>query len=133
MEEEIVHRNYGASAVSRTLTLEEAAVILKTSADTVGECIRSRGLPAAKIGRAYVMVEADVIEWVRTQYGKQQEKECVSTGEARRELGGSISDKQAATALAAALAPRTSGRRRNTPPRLRAISGGSSDSGPHRG
>lgn len=54
--------------MSRTLTLDEAADVLKTTAETVSECIRLRGLPAAKIGRAWVLVEADVIDWLRQQY-----------------------------------------------------------------
>ena len=54
--------------MSRTLTLDEAADVLKTTAETVSECIRLRGLPAAKIGRAWVLVEADAIDWLRQQY-----------------------------------------------------------------
>ena len=54
--------------MSRTLTLDEAADVLKTTAETVSECIRLRGLPTAKIGRAWVLVEADAIDWLRQQY-----------------------------------------------------------------
>ena len=51
----------------RTLTLDEAAAVLKTTAETVSDAIHNRGLPAARIGRAYVLVEEDVSAWVRTQ------------------------------------------------------------------
>ena len=52
----------------RTLTLAEAAVFLKTTEDTVSQKIRDEGLPAAKVGRAYVLVDVDVIEWLRGRY-----------------------------------------------------------------
>lgn len=84
--------------MTRTIDLEEAAEMLKTTPDTVSECIKSRGLPAARIGRAYVLIEADVIEWLRTQYGRKAAK-CDSTNEARPAPGGSISDRQAARDL----------------------------------
>ena len=40
--------------MARTLTLEEAAAVLKTTPETVSDCIHNRGLQAARIGRAYV-------------------------------------------------------------------------------
>ena len=54
----------------QTLTLEQAAAMLNTNADTVSECIRFKGLPAVKIGRAYVLVDTDVLAWLRAQYGQ---------------------------------------------------------------
>jgi excisionase family DNA binding protein len=110
--------------VPRTLTLDEAAAVLKTHPDTVADCIRHRGLPAARIGRAYVLVDEDVIGWLRTQYGKGQETPaCGSISAANEERGGLTWATSPASALDAALAPRTTPKRRNTPPRLRAISG----------
>lgn len=90
-----------------TLTLDEAAKLLNTTTDTVSMCIRCRGLPAAKIGRAWVLIEADVIEWVRSQYGNWATAPMdkpVATRQWR-------TDRQAAEALAAALAPRPRQRR----------------------
>jgi excisionase family DNA binding protein len=55
--------------MSRTLSLDQAAEILKTTTETVSDAIHRRGLPAARIGRAYVLVEDDVVEWLRNQYG----------------------------------------------------------------
>lgn len=112
----------------RTLNLAEAAEVLKTHPDTVADCIANRGLPAAKIGRAWVLVLDDVIGWLRTQYITGEKVECASTNAARPERGGLTSARLEASALDAALAPRTSGPRRNSPPRLREISGGRSDS-----
>ncbi len=54
----------------KTLTLEQAAAMLNTTTETVSECIRCKGLPAVKIGRAYVLVDADVLAWLRAQYGQ---------------------------------------------------------------
>lgn len=54
----------------QTLTLEQTAAMLKTTTETVSECIRFQGLPAVKIGRSYVLVDVDVMAWLRTQYGQ---------------------------------------------------------------
>lgn len=42
--------------------------MLRTTPETVSEAIRTRGLPAVRVGRAYVLVTEDVIAWLRTQY-----------------------------------------------------------------
>lgn len=42
----------------RTLTLAEAADMLKVHVDTVSDLIRRQGLPAARFGRAYVLMRA---------------------------------------------------------------------------
>jgi len=49
----------------KTLSLEQAAAWLFTTPETVSECIRRHGLPAAKVGRAWVLVDVDVIDWIR--------------------------------------------------------------------
>lgn len=108
-----------------TLNLEQAADLLFTTPDTVSECIARRGLPAVKIGRAWVLVEADVIDWLRSQYPR--ETPCASTPEEPKASYG-LTSQSTASALSAALAPRKDARRRNTPQRLRAISGGQSGS-----
>lgn len=110
--------------MASTLTLDQAAALLNTTAETVSDCIHNRGLPAAKIGRAFVLVDEDVIDWVRKQYGRYRENACGSTSAANEERGGLISATLQGSALDAALAPRTTKRRRSTQPRLRAISGG---------
>jgi len=106
--------------VSRTLTLDEAATMLHVCTETVSECIRARGLPAAKVGRAWVLIDDDVINWLRQQYGK--EGACVSGSVGERPSGGLISQSQGSE-LRAALAPQTARRRRSGPPDLRPISG----------
>ena len=58
--------------MTRTLSLDEVAAMLKTTPETVSDCIRYRGLPAAKIGRAWVLVDDDVISWLRQQYAQAE-------------------------------------------------------------
>ncbi|MBL8518235.1 MAG: helix-turn-helix domain-containing protein [Betaproteobacteria bacterium] len=107
-----------------TLTLDDAADMLKTTPDTVAECIHHRGLPAAKVGRAWVLVREDVIAWLRTQYARKDNTACDSTAAPALTSGTPTSSAQTANALAKALAPETSRRRRNGPPKLRTIAGG---------
>lgn len=112
----------------RILSLAQASRMLKAHPETITEAIRSRKLPATKVGRAWVFVDDDLIGWVRTQYHQPESAgstECGSTDAARVVSGGSTSARQAAVDLTAALAPRTKPRRRNGPPQLTAISGGS--------
>lgn len=96
----------------QTLKLDEAAELLKCSSDTVLELIHSDNLPAAKIGRAWVLVDVDVIEYIRTKYTLNNEvKKCHSTKGAKR--GGSMSlstDKE----LESLLTPATSVKRKKS-------------------
>jgi excisionase family DNA binding protein len=73
----------------QTLNLDEAALFLKCSDDTVRELAASGEIPAAKVGRAWVFVDVDLVEWLRTQYAHPEDKKCHSTSAAKR--GGSIS------------------------------------------
>ncbi len=116
----------------RVLTLPEAAQLLHSHEDTVTEAIRTRGLPAAKVGRCWLFIDDDLIAWLRDQYSQPKptagdDTTCGSTDEARGASGGLTSPSRAARDLFAALAPQTRQRRRNGPPRLTAISGASSD------
>lgn len=104
----------------KTLSLEQTADMLHCSAETVSEAIRFDGLPAAKVGRAWVLVDEDVIKWLRSKYGSN---ECESTPAANEASSGPTSPSQA-NALRAALEPRREKRRRNGPPELQSISGG---------
>jgi len=106
--------------MTRTLTLTETADVLKTTPETVSDCIHLRGLPAVKIGRAWVLVEADVIEWLRRQYSApaKESTTCEYSGAAHAAPGGLTSPSREARALSAALAPRTRPPRGNGPPRL---------------
>jgi excisionase family DNA binding protein len=68
----------------QTLDLEEAATFLKCSDDTVRELAASGQLPAAKVGRAWVFVDVDLVEWLRTQYNAScQTSKSAGTGTTR--------------------------------------------------
>ena len=54
-----------------TLSAEEAAYRMKIHQETLMEYIRKGLLPAAKIGRAYVLLEKDVMDFIVQQIKKQ--------------------------------------------------------------
>ncbi len=51
--------------------ITEAARLMKVHEETVASLIREHKLPAAKIGRAWVMLERDVLEYVERQIQMQ--------------------------------------------------------------
>jgi excisionase family DNA binding protein len=53
----------------QTLDLDGAAGWLKCDPETVRAMAASGELPAAKVGRAWVFVDVDLVEWLRKQYG----------------------------------------------------------------
>lgn len=59
---------------TRTFDLEQAARFLKINKCTAGELAASGRLPGAKIGRAWVFLEQDLVDWLREQVKKQQQK-----------------------------------------------------------
>ena len=63
----------------KTLTLAAAAELLFTTPEKLSEMICNEDLPAAKVGRAYVLVDVDVVEWLRGRYGaaRKKDKQCV--------------------------------------------------------
>jgi len=72
-----------------TLTLREAAALLKIHPVTLQDKSRAGEIPGAKIGRAWVFVEFDLLECIRAQYrrrvlqGEHAEKtQCHSTSAA---------------------------------------------------
>lgn len=52
----------------QTLDIVEAAEWLKCGTDTVQQLAASGQIPAAKVGRAWVFVDVDLVEWLRSQY-----------------------------------------------------------------
>src|SRR6266852_8482328 len=68
-----------------TLTLRQAAALLKIHPVTLQEKARAGVIPGAKIGRAWVFVEIDLLEYIRAQYtrrafqGDRKELECHSS------------------------------------------------------
>jgi excisionase family DNA binding protein len=68
-----------------TLDLKGAAVVLHLHPETVRELAQAGTIPAAKIGRAWVFVKEDLIEFIRRSYPKCKMK-TASTSEVA--LGG---------------------------------------------
>lgn len=54
-----------------TCNITEAARLLKVHEETVAEMIRECKLPAAKVGRAWVMLERDVLDYIEQQIRRQ--------------------------------------------------------------
>ncbi len=50
-----------------TVDLQEAAALMKTSASTVEEFINSGAIPAGKLGRKWVMLKKDVLDFIERQ------------------------------------------------------------------
>lgn len=54
-----------------TLNAPEAAAVLKVHLNTLMKMIHDGTLPAARIGRAYVLMEKDVVGYAEAQVVKQ--------------------------------------------------------------
>jgi excisionase family DNA binding protein len=96
-----------------TLDLNEAAALLKIHPATLQQKARAGQIPGAKIGRAWVFVEVDLLEYVRSQYQRQalqvthrKEVEPCHFADVARS-GGSISSPQAENEYADLLGLRT--------------------------
>lgn len=58
----------------QTLNTVEAASVLKVHRKTVEDLINNGTIPAAKIGRSWVMLERDVLAYVTNQISQQTAK-----------------------------------------------------------
>ena len=81
-----------------TLTLQQAAALLKIHRVTLLEKARAGEIPGAKIGKCWVFVEIDLIEYIRSQYrrralqGERMEVSvCHSSNAKAHRIGGSSS------------------------------------------
>jgi len=54
-----------------TLTLQQAAALLKIHPVTLLEKARAGEIPGAKIGKCWVFVEIDLIDYIRSQYRRR--------------------------------------------------------------
>ena len=89
-------------ALVRTLTLEEAASFLNIHKETLRQKVKAGEIPAAKIGKAYVFIESDLVDVIRSDYSSEWRAMQVTneheekttwpcTAEKKSALGGSIS------------------------------------------
>ena len=59
----------------KVLTLVEAAAFLRVHKTTLTERVKAGAVPAAKVGRAWVFIETDLIIYIREQYLCHSSKE----------------------------------------------------------
>lgn len=67
----------------KTLNLNQAAELLRIHPITLQRCAASGEIPGAKVGRAWVFVDADLIEYIRSKYTPKRqdagvEETCLS-------------------------------------------------------
>ena len=80
-----------------TLNLQQAADLLKLHPVTLQSKAKAGLIPCCKIGRRWVFIEIDLIEYIRAQYkwralqGDGKETICHSTNAKTRLFGGSKS------------------------------------------
>ncbi|WP_374012081.1 helix-turn-helix domain-containing protein [Pseudoxanthomonas koreensis] len=103
-----------------TLTLLEAAKLLKLHPVTVAEWAIDGRIPGAKIGRRWVFIEADLLGYVRANYARRalqgdssEISQCHSTNARTHRTGGS-SSRSAIDACRKALGLPTSGKPRSS-------------------
>ena len=73
-----------------TETIQTAAGLLKVHPKTVLDMISSCELPAAKVGRAYVILTSDVMGYIERAVVQQTAKRMRSVGRARESAGASV-------------------------------------------
>lgn len=99
-------------AMSRTLDLNECAEFLNVHETTAQELASAGILPGAKIGRAWVFLEEDLVEYVRSEVRRQRAARQAEAEVSRNMTAAAARTKP--TPLAAP-APRTR-RKREYPP-----------------
>ena len=98
-----------------TLDLQAAAAFLHIHPVTLQEKVRAGEIPGAKVGRCWVFVDVDLVEYIRSQYSRRvlqsERKElepCHSTNAKTHRIGGSKSattEEQYSTALGLKTSP----------------------------
>ena len=77
-----------------TLDLQQAAELLRIHPVTLQSKAKAGEIPGAKIGKCWVFVDVDLIEYIRSQYarrtlqGEQEISLCHSLNEKTRPFGG---------------------------------------------
>ena len=59
------------NSLTSTLTLQDAAWLLKIHPVTLQDKARNGDIPGAKIGKCWVFVEIDLVDYIRSQYPRQ--------------------------------------------------------------
>jgi excisionase family DNA binding protein len=72
----------------KTLDIDECAEFLKVNSMDVCEMVGTGELPGARIGRAWVFLEDDLVDYVRTQIRIQRRERQSAQLEKQRDEGG---------------------------------------------
>ena len=67
-------------ALLRTLSLTEAAKFLRVHPETLRQLARQGKIPGAKVGRAWVFLEEDLAEYLRSLYASPRQALRVTLG-----------------------------------------------------
>ncbi|WP_408608767.1 helix-turn-helix domain-containing protein [Ferriphaselus amnicola] len=104
-----------------TLTVPQAAVLLKIHPVTLQTKARAGEIPGAKIGKCWVFVEVDLLEHIRSQYARRvlqgehtEVQLCHSFNAKIHPIGGSKSSPTMDDAYSKALALPTKQKPRST-------------------
>jgi hypothetical protein len=111
----------------RTLTMKEAAAFLKIHPETLR---KMKQIQRARIGRAFVFIEDDLLAYLRSQYepqaqGEQEGLKCSNLrNEKTARIGGLREQQQVGNEYASLLGLPTGERLTNTGRSLKRIAGG---------
>jgi len=92
----------------KTLDIDECAEFLKVKSTVVSEMVGTGELPGARIGRAWVFLEEDLVDYVRTQIRNQRRERQSAQFEKRQEEEGRNLDQDNLTMLSTVLQNRRS-------------------------
>ncbi len=101
--------------MSETLTLKKAAAFLNLSPEALRRKAKAGEIPGAKIGKRWIFLQEDLVEYIRSQYASGRRATRVTSNEevkpcrsfAEKRLGGLTSARQAEKELDALLKRRT--------------------------
>ncbi|WP_107796324.1 helix-turn-helix domain-containing protein [Nitrosomonas aestuarii] len=106
----------------KTLSLAEAAELLKMHAEEVRRRAKAGKIPGAKLGKSWVFILEDLVEYIRSHYAdtwqalrvvaNKEDKSCHSTNAVKR--GGSHSPHRQESELDALLQQVIKPKRKNT-------------------
>jgi len=92
----------------KTLDIDECAEFLKVKSTVVSEMVGTGELPGARIGRAWVFLEEDLVDYVRTQIRNQRRERQSAQFEKQQEEDGRNLDQDNLTMLSTVLQNRRS-------------------------
>jgi excisionase family DNA binding protein len=92
----------------KTLDIDECAEFLKVKSTVVSDMVGTGELPGARIGRAWVFLEDDLIDYVRTQIRNQRRERQSAQFEKRQDEEGRNLDQDNLTMLSTVLRNRRS-------------------------